>query len=109
MQAQFNDLAISVTNAEVVLDSAINLLNGFDAELDNLGGDAGSKSGTYTSKQTGAIMAVALQIYRENFKHAEGDSGQIGALGQTFSISNQLLSFARQMANQLKSGAIYRT
>ncbi len=108
LQAQFNDDNITATNAEVVLDGAINTLNVFGAGISNLSGTAGSKSGSYTSAQVGAIMAVAQQIYSKHFKNADNSNAQISGLGLTYSSDNQLLNFARQLANQLKGHGFTR-
>ena len=102
LQGQFNDAAITAANAEYVLDGAINLLNTYDAALDSLTGAAGSKTGTYTSKQTGAIMTMAQQIYSKHFKNADGsNSGNIGGIGISYSTDMQLLRFAKQLAWRL--------
>ena len=109
LKNQFHDSRITTEESEYVLDGAVNLLNSFDAGLSELTGAAGSKTGTYTSKQTGAIMAVALQIYRENYKHADSVNAQVSGLGVAFSTTNQLLSFARQLADAMKPRYIRRT
>ena len=108
LQKQFND-SITAELADYVLDGAINLLNTFGAGLTSLTGAAGTKTGTYTSAETGAIMAVAMQIYRENYKHIDPASVQLGGIGQTYSTTNQLLSFARQLAAQLSGRSFERT
>lgn len=102
LRNQFNDSNTSVTNMEIVADNAINTLNIFlNTALDNLSGDAGSKTGTYTSAQAGGILSVGLWVYREMYKHSEGDSGQLGALGQSYSPSVYILNFAERVARQL--------
>jgi hypothetical protein len=73
-----------------------------DDELASLSGVAGSKSGSYTSKQTGAIMAMAQQIYQKHYKNASGANSSIANIGLTYSSDTQLLSFAKELANQLK-------
>ena len=103
LQSQFNDSDTSVTNMEIVADNAINTINIFAATaLSNLTGTAGSKTGSYTSAQAGSIMAVALQVYREMFKHAAGNSNvTLSQLGVSFTPSVQLLNFAERVAKQL--------
>ena len=102
LQNQFNDAATSVINMEIVADNAINTLNIFlNTALDNLTNAAGSKTGDYTSAQAGAILAVALQVYREMFKHAEGISGGTGAVSSSFVSSDRLLDYAEKIAEKL--------
>ena len=48
---------------EQLIDLAIHSLNIYGASLSNLSGNAGSKSGTYTSKEAGAIFMVAVELY----------------------------------------------
>ena len=48
---------------EQLIDLAIHSLNIYGASLSNLSGNAGSKSGTYTSKEAGAILMVAVELY----------------------------------------------
>lgn len=109
LQANFSDAAISATNAEIVIDAGINLLNVYGAALDNLAGGAGTKSGTYTSAQAGAIMTMAQQIYSKHFKNASQANPQLGGLGLTYSSDTQLLRFARELAFQLKTRSFVTT
>jgi hypothetical protein len=100
LQSQFNDSDITDTNAEVVIDGAISLLNSFDAGLSNLSGAAGSKTGSYTSKQTGAIMTLAQQIYSKHFKNASGANTGLSGLSLSYRDLD-LLSTAKVLAGQL--------
>jgi len=103
LKAQFADSTISTTNAEVVLDGAINMLNAFRADIDNLTGTAGSKTGTYTSAEVGAIMAMAQQIYQKHFKNPQGITNTaIGGVNSGFSMDTQLLTFAKTLARELR-------
>jgi hypothetical protein len=102
LKSQFSDSNIATISAEVVLDGGINMLNVFEAGIPNLTGAAESKTGTYTSAQTGAIMAMAQQIYQKHFKNASGANAQVASLGVTYSNDTQLLSFARTLAFELK-------
>jgi hypothetical protein len=108
LQNQFGDTDITATNAEIVLDGGINLLNTFGAGITNLTGVAGTKTGSYTSAQAGAIMAIAQQIYQKHFKNASGANVQVASLGLTYSSDTQLLSFARTLAFELKGARQFR-
>ena len=103
LKDQFNDSSITVTKAEVVLDGGINLLNTYlNTALSNLTGAAGSKTGTFTSAETGAILAMALQIYQKNYKNPSGASNvNISSLGISYSTDMQMLEFAEKLAAQL--------
>ena len=106
LQNRFQDSSISVTNAEICLDGGIDLLNTFGAGLDNLTGAAGSKTGTYTSKQAGAIMVMAQQIYSKHYKNASGTSNAtLGPAGIGYTSDNMLLTMAETLAEKIKGGA----
>lgn len=101
------DSDITAEKAEINLDGAINLLNTFGAGLSNLTGDAGVKTGSYTSKQAGAIMTMAQQIYSRHYINPENAaSSQLGPAGQSFSTDTQLLIYAEKLAERLKSSSI---
>ena len=77
----------SDTNMEYVLDMAINTLNLFGAEaIDNMSGDAGSKTVTLTSKQQGGVFLAAQIIYEQMFK----DRGNVGIGGVTVTTADLL-------------------
>jgi len=102
LQAEFADTSISATNAEVVEMGAIRLLNTFGAGLVQMTGSAGTRTGTYTSAQMGAIMAMAQQIYAKHFKNASGvSSSSIGQVNRSFMADAELLAFAKTLAGQL--------
>ena len=106
LQNRFDDDIISTENAEGCLDGAIDLLNTFGAELDNLTGDTGSKTGTYTSKQAGAIMVMAQQIYSKHFKNAAGtSSATLGPAGIGYTSDTMLLTMAEKLAEKIKGGS----
>lgn len=100
LKNQFQESSISVTNAEVVLDGAINMLNAYNEGLDNLTGTAGSKTGSYTSAQVGKIMAVAQQIYQRHWKNASGANASVGNLSLNYAGDYQLLTFAKMLARE---------
>jgi hypothetical protein len=107
LQSQFNDSTTTATQMEVVCDNAINTLNIYlNTALSNLSGSAGSKTGTYTSAQAGGILAVSLPVYREMWKHADGENtGGLGALSSSYTPTIQLLNFAERIARQLNRKA----
>jgi len=103
LRGQFHDGSISDADAAFVLNGAIYLLNTFGAGLTDL--VAGT--GTYTSKQTGAIMAMAQQIYAKHFKNASGQTSiNLGSISASYSGDMQLLAFAEKLAERLKSSSI---
>jgi len=107
-QNQMNDSDITATLAEINMDQAINLLNVFGAGISNLSGTAGSKSGSYTSAEVGAIMVMAREVYAKLYKNADGSNVQVSGIGVTYSNDGQLLNFAKQLANQLKGRSFSR-
>ena len=101
LKAQFNITAgMSDTQAEVIWDGAVNMLNAFNADIDNLSGSAGSKTGVYTSAEVGKIMAVAQQIYQKHYLNASGANSNMGNYALTYSNDYQLLNFAKVLARQ---------
>lgn len=100
LQAQFNDGTISAINAEVVLDGAINMLNTYGAGLSNLTGTAGTKTGTYTSIQTGAIMAMAREIYSEHYSNASKSTQGVSSITLSYRGAD-LLDIAQKIAKRL--------
>jgi hypothetical protein len=100
---QLNDSEISVTNMEICVDGAINLLNTYGAGLSNLTGAAGSKTGTYTSAQGGAIMTMTQQIYSKHFKHATQTNVNVGSVGLSYVSDTQLLTFASKLTVAMKT------
>ena len=106
---------LTATKAEVIEDQAINLLNVYGATLDNLTGTAGTKTGTYTSKQAGAIMNVAVCVYSFSFKGGGSNSSSqsIGSLSiseSSSSNSSQTINdVAKQQARFLMGATFERT
>jgi len=73
---------ISDTNIEYMFDWAIDTLNLYGAEaIDNMTGDAGSKTVTLTSRQRGGVFHVLRIIYEECYKGR--DAVAIGGLSVT--------------------------
>ncbi len=67
-KAIINDAAISATNAEYILNLAIDTLNLYGADLSNMTGTAGSQTLSVESKEKGAILNVARAIYYSFYK-----------------------------------------
>jgi hypothetical protein len=101
LQTQFQDSDITVTNAEIVVDAAIDLLNVFGADLDNLTGAAGSKTGSYTSAEAGAVMTLAREVYRTRFSNAQGINPTVSSVSASYSESD-LLVYAEKLGLQLQ-------
>ena len=107
-QTQFNDSTTTATIWETLIDGGINLLNTYGANITNLSGTAGSKSVSLTSAEAGAVMAMTQQIYSKHYKNATGSNTAAGPLNITYSNDGQLLSFAKQLAFQLKGNVAGR-
>lgn len=108
-QTQFNKSSISATIWETIIDGGINLLNTYGAGLSNLSGTAGSKTGTYTSAQAGAILTITQQIFSKHYINADNTTNANASLTLSYSNDNQLLTFASALARQLKNRAFTRT
>lgn len=92
-KALIDDTDATATEAEYMLDQAIDLLNLYgrlDPELSNLTGTAGTKSLSCQSRERGAIYMVARAIYASFFKNAAGTVS--AALGPQSSSSSDLMS-----------------
>lgn len=70
-KAVLDDDVITATNAEYLIDLAIDMLNLHGADLGNMTGTAGSKTWSGESKEKGAVMLVARAIYHGFFKGIE--------------------------------------
>jgi hypothetical protein len=104
LKSEFADTAISETNAEVVLMGSIRLLNTFGASLTQMTGTAGSRTGTYTYAQIGAIMALAQQIYAKHYKNASGTTNSsIGQISVSAAVDAAVLEYAKILARALKT------
>ncbi len=95
---------ITAVNAEKLIDLAINCLNLFGAELDNMAGTAGSKTVSLESKEHAAVLLVARAIYYSFYKDL--DSASLGGL--TVSTNDLLkdpatLQLIKDAAAQLKA------
>lgn len=102
LQTEFNDSGISDADAEAVLMSAIRLLNTFSAGITQLSGAAGSRTGSYSSAQMGAVMALAQQIYSKHYKNAAGTANaNLAQIGMSYHSDTQLLTFAKTLAAPL--------
>jgi len=97
---------ITAINAEKLIDLAIDMLNLFGAELDNMSGTAGTKTISLESSEHGAVALVVRAVYYGFYKNLD----QAGAPGG-FSISSQdllkdpaTLQLIKDAAASLKSG-----
>jgi hypothetical protein len=79
-----DDTDFTATNAEIIIDAAIDKLNlylhRYDLELSNMTGTAGSKTLTVESREKAAIITVASCIYLKNYK-SSGSSSESVSLG----------------------------
>lgn len=80
------DSDISNTNAEYIIDLAIDLLNTYGADLPNMGGTAGSKTVSVESRQKGAVMLVARAVYYGFYKGVEA----VGVGGLAVAVADVL-------------------
>lgn len=98
-----NLTSLSDTNAEYILDQAIDELNIYGANLDNMAGGAGSKTVTLTSKQRGAVFAVARMIYESYYKGLSNVNVGSMALTKPDLMSNPaLLKRIEQIGHKLR-------
>ncbi len=97
------DSAIPDATMVILIQDAIDKLNTYGAGISNLSGGALSA----TDAQSGAITAMTREVYKV-WKNAAGATTQISTIGLTYSNDNQLLTFAQQLANQLKGKAFQR-
>jgi len=101
-KAIINDSVISATNAEYILDLAIDTLNLFGAELSNLGGTAGSKTVSVESREKGAIYFVARAVYYGFYKGLESVAPGGVAITSSDLMSNPaVLETVKEAARQL--------
>ena len=106
LQSAFNDDSIEAEDAEIVIDDAIDLLNSFGADLDNLTGTAGSKTGSYTSGQAGAIKVISKEIYARHYKNASGESGvSLGPASVSYMSDTGLLKMVETLSQKIKGGS----
>ena len=116
LQILVADAGLPDTTSEAIVDTAIDMLNTFGANLSNLTGVAGAKTGTYTSAEGGAIMPLAVQVYITMYKSAGASSTAIGigALQTSSSSStggqqSALLDYAKMLAGRLAARQFRRT
>ena len=107
-----NDTSISDTNAEIQLDQAISSLNIFlgDNTISNLGGAAGSKTLSVSSKQKGAVQLVAQAIYNNVYKGIE-NVGVGGLTVTTFNFVNtsNFINYVAAIAEKLNTDELTGT
>jgi hypothetical protein len=94
------------TDAENLLDAAINRIAANGYEIHNLSGTAGSKSCAVSKAELGWIQTVALAIYAQwKTSGSSSDSYSMGIISQSESSSSSTLGspddLAQKAANQL--------
>ena len=101
-------LSDAPATAESIIDQAINFLVACGATIDNLTGDAESKTGTYTQAQAGAILTMATAIYASTYLTSGGSSSNVNlgpaSLSQSSSSSagaGSLFELADKLARKL--------
>jgi len=63
------DQTISATDAENIIDQAIDQANGYlQLAMSNMSGTAGSKTVALTSAQRGLVMGVAMSLYYRRYR-----------------------------------------
>lgn len=88
-KAIINDSVISATNAEYIIDVAVDVLNLFgDAEIANMSGTAGSKTWGGDSRQKGAIFLVARTIYNDFYIGVDAENVDVTTLSATNLLGN---------------------
>jgi hypothetical protein len=107
-----NDTTIADATAEAIIDQAIYLLNTYGCTLANL--TAGTV--TVTSREAGAILSVAVEVYSQYYKSAGSSSSSYGLGGLSVSQSaaigggtSGLHAIAKTLADQLLAKTIVRT
>ncbi len=103
------DSTITATNAEIVIQQAIDSLNTFGANISDLSGAVGTKTLAASSKQAGAIGIMSRETYSTMFKNASNSSTHIGGLGLTYGVTPEILRLAKVLASNLASRTILRT
>ena len=100
--AMINDRDITATNAEYLLDQAINELNTFGADLSNMSGTAASKTWSGESKEKGAIVHLARAMY--DYLYKRGETVSISSLSVAAIAINdvEVANLAKNLAQQLK-------
>ncbi len=89
LKSHVHDSTISNSDAENIIDQAINELILYGADLSNLSGTSESKFNYYTSNQAGAIMSVARVVYSASYRTsgASSSSRSIGSMAKSDSLS----------------------
>lgn len=105
-----SDTDITNTNAEYVLQTAIDRLNTYGAGISDLSGVAGTKSIVATSAQAGAILEVARLIYWGYYNGQETISvGNLGVSPTNMLTDPNTETKIKQLASQLQGRSFLRT
>lgn len=96
------NITINATDAEYVLDAAIDLLNIFDCQISNMAGGP-PKTVTLTSKQRGGVFAVARVVYFDYYKGVEQISaGDTGVAKSQLMANPTIMNFVEKIAQRLQ-------
>ena len=68
LRVLLNEPTLSPTDAEQIIDLAVDSLNLYGADLPNMTGTAGAKSLSLESKEKGAVFLVARAVYYGFYK-----------------------------------------
>lgn len=105
--------SITPAKAEAVLMQAINMIVTEGAAITQLAGAEGSRTGTYTQIQAGAVLEMAVAVYAQIYMQAGASSSSygLGALSQSSSASSSggsgsLQTLAKALAKRLKGSSI---
>jgi hypothetical protein len=108
-----SDSSITAAKAEAVLIQAINMLVTEGAAIDALTGAEGSRTGTYTQAEAGAILQMAVAVYAQMYKQAGASASayNIGGISSSQSASasggaGSLQALAKELAKRLKGSSI---
>jgi hypothetical protein len=103
MKNILDDEDIAPETMENLIDDAVDKLNTFGASLSNLTGTAGTKTGTYTSAEEGAIKTLTRECYKIWSNPDATSSATLGPAGHSYSVDLQLLNIAKMLAEALKT------
>jgi hypothetical protein len=86
------DDTLSVADAENILDMSIDCLNLYGTEQSNLSGTTPTKTRSVSSKERGAILLVANQIYLSIPNGSSSSSYGLGGMSYSQSTSSNITS-----------------
>jgi hypothetical protein len=95
-----NDDTLSVADAENILDMSIDCLNLYGTEQSNLSGTTPTKTRSVTSKERGAILLVANQIYLSIYR-VGSSSGAGGSSSSSYGLGG--MSYSQSTSSNITS------